>query len=143
MLKVDISAHSNLNVQGIAFTEIICEDIEPIAKALELLGFVPFRRHRNKPIMLYKAETSYIMIHQTSIIVDSAIGVIVENVDKLLRAAERLTKSEYIEFEVHTSGPTGPMGLHIPALRFVNGHYFYLIERGEIDTFFAFDFITF
>lgn len=140
MVKEKAELPVGLGVQGIAFTEIAAPDTAPVAKALEMAGFAPFRKHRKQPITLYKSGATYLMLREAAVATAPAMGLIVENVDTALRRAPALL--DMATAEVHASGPTGPMGLHIPALRLANGGYFYLIETGEADTFFAFDFIA-
>ena len=137
MLKEHIK--QQLNVNRFAFTEIASAQADQVADALEILGFELFRRHRSKKIRLYKSYETYLMLHETPASLPMSLGVVVDDVDAALRTATALSAQASIE--IHTSGPIGSMGLHIPALRLANGGYIYLVEIGEMDSFFAFDFV--
>ncbi len=133
---VPLSLSKSLGVSRLAFTVVHSSQPESVASVLASVGFRAVQQHRTKPITLFQSQDAYLMLHRTPHSMPPFFGLMVRDVDAALRQVTACDAS----IEVHGSGPVGPLGLHIPAVRSSDGTYFYLVEEGEADSFFALDF---
>jgi 4-hydroxyphenylpyruvate dioxygenase len=139
-LKQIVNESQNpLGLRDVLFMEMAGPDRSILAHTLEAAGFQPIRKHRSKKITLYILDKFYVMLHETSAPLNISLGFAVEDVDSALQAAAEMSVNNAIE--IHASGPVGPMGLHIPAVRFAGQGYFYIVDATTRDRFFALDFV--
>lgn len=139
MIKIVNETSNPLGLHDVLFMEMAHVDCSKLAQSLEAAGFKPIRKHRSKKITLYILDKLYILLHETAAPLNISVGFAVDDVDASLKAAAEITENSNIE--IHTSGPIGPMGLHIPAVRFSGQGYFYLVDAATRDRFFALDFV--
>lgn len=137
--KIVNEASNPLGLRDVLFMEMASADCSKLAQSLEIAGFKSIRKHRSKKITLYVLDKLYILLHETAAPLNISVGFAVDDVDTALKTATEITVNNNIE--IHASGPIGPMGLHIPAVRFSGQGYFYLVDVAARDRFFALDFV--
>jgi 4-hydroxyphenylpyruvate dioxygenase len=123
--------------QGIEFLEFAAneEEVEPLSRMFEALGFALAGRHRSKDVTRWNQNginfvinsepdsfaRAYDSVHGASV---CALGVSVDDVNGVMQRAQSLQISSF-------SQPVGPGELHIPSIRGVGGSLLYFIQAGD------------